>query len=89
MQHFFESQNLDSTPPSPTANNFPPNPTVLEKQAQDATNVQAAAEVMKRLSKEDTLVQWVKEARLNGKPARKRLKKGPGSGTRLVWSRGS
>ena len=90
MQHFFESQNLDSTPLSPTTDNVQTDPIVLEKLAQDAADVQAVAEVMERLSEEDTLAQWVKEARLNGQPARKRLKKGPRSGTRPVTrSRGS
>ena len=52
--------------------------------------MQEAAEALDRFLEEDTLAQWVKEARKNGQPSRKRLKKGSRSGTRPVtWSRGS
>ena len=90
MQHFFESQDLDSTPPTPTTvflnttENVQTDPSVLENLAQETADVQLAAEAMGRLSEEDTLADWVKEARLNGQPTRKRLKKGPRSGTRPV-----
>jgi hypothetical protein len=84
MQHFFESQDLDSTPPSPTTENVQTDPSVLEKLVQETADVQLAAEAMGRLSEEDTLAHWVLEARLNGEPTRKRLKKGPRSGTRPV-----
>ena len=90
MQNFFESQNLDSTPLSPTIDNIQTDPTMLEKLARDSADVKATAEVMKRFSEEDRLVQWVKEARLNGQLTRKRLNKGPRSGTRpITRSRGS
>ena len=46
--------------------------------------MQEVVEALDRLSEEDTLAQWVKEARKNGQPSRKRLKKGPRSGTRPV-----
>ena len=84
MQHFFECQDLDSTPPSPTTDNVQTDALVLEKLAQEAADVQLAAEAMESLSEEDTVAHWVKEARLNGQPTKKRLKKGPRSGTRPV-----
>ena len=77
MHDFFDSRNLESTPASPTANDVPPDPTLLVQLSQDTVDAEEAAEVVDRLSEEDTLVQWVKEARLNRKPSRKRLKKGP------------
>ena len=84
MQNFFNSQNLDSTLASPTADYVPPDPNLVEQLAQDATDMQEAIEALDRLLKEDTLAPWVKEAMLNGQPPRKRLKKGAQSGTRPV-----
>ena len=40
----------------------------------NADDVQEVVEAPYRLSEEDTLAQWVKEARQNGQPPRKRLK---------------
>ena len=90
MQHYFDSQNLVSNPSSPTADCVPVDATLLDQLAQDAVDMQEVVEALDRLSEEDTLAQWVKEARKNGQPSRKRLKKRPQSGTRLVTrSRGS
>ena len=84
MHHYFDSQNLVSNPPSPAANCVPLEATLLEQLAQDATDLQENAEALVRLSKEDTLTQWVKKERHNGQPSKKRLKKGSRSGTRPV-----
>ena len=84
MHHYFDSQNLVSNPPSPAADCVPLEATLLEQLAQDAADLQEAAEALDRLSEEDTLAQWVKEARQNGQPSKKRLKKGSRSGTRPV-----
>ena len=84
MNHYFDSQNLVSNPPSPAADCVPLEATLLEQLAQDAADLQEAAEALDRLSEEDTLAQWVKEARQNGQPSKKRLKKGSRSGTRPV-----
>ena len=84
MHHYFDSQNLVSAPPSPAVDAVPLEATLLEQLAQDAADLQEAAEALDRLSEEDTLAQWVKEARQNGQPSKKRLKKGSRSGTRPV-----
>ena len=84
MHHYFDSQNLVSNPPSPAADCVPLDATLHEQLAQDATDLQEAAEALDRLSKEDTLVQWVKEALQNGQPSKKWMKKGSRSGTRPV-----
>ena len=84
MQHYFDSQNLVSNPPSPAADCVPLEAILLEQLAQDAADLQEVVEALDRLSEEDTLAQWVKEARQNGQPSKKRLKKGSRSGTRPV-----
>ena len=84
MNHYFDSQNLVCNPPSPAADCVPLEATLLEQLAQDAADLQEAVEALDRLSEEETLAQWVKEARQNGKPSKKRLKKGSRSGTRPV-----
>ena len=89
MHHYFDFQNLVTNPPSPAVDCVPLDVTLLEQLAQDATDLQEAAEALDRLSEEDTLAKWVKEARKNGQPSRKRLIKGPRSGTRpITRSRG-
>ena len=65
MHHYFDSQNLVSNPPSPSANCVPLEVTLLEQLAQDAADLQEAVEALDMLSEEDTLAQWVKEARQN------------------------
>ena len=62
MHHYLDSQNLVSNPPSPTAHCVPLQATLLEQLAQDAADLQEAAKALDRLSEEDTLAQWVKEA---------------------------
>ena len=57
MQYIFDSQNLDSTPPSPTDDNVPLYPTLLEQLAQDAVDAQEAIEALDRLLSEDILAQ--------------------------------
>ena len=63
MNHYFDSQNLVSNPPSPAADYVSLEATLLEQLAQDVADLQEAAEALDRLSEEDTLPQWVKEAR--------------------------
>ena len=52
MKQFFESQNLESTPPNPKPNDVVTNPTLREQLAQQATQ---SEEALDRLSEEDTL----------------------------------
>ena len=84
MKHYFNPPNLVSNPPSHAVDCVPLDATLLEQLVQDATDMQEAVEALDMFSEENTLVQWVKEARQNGKPSRKRLKKGPRLGTRPV-----
>ena len=66
MQQFFKSQNLESTPPSPKLDDVVADPTLLEQLAQEAVDARSE-EAVDRLLEEDTLAQWVKEARENRK----------------------
>ena len=89
MHHYFDSENLVSNPPSPAADCVPLEATLLEQLAQDTTDLQEGVEALDRLSEEDTLAQWVKEARQNGQPSKKRLKKGSRSGTMSITRQGA
>ena len=61
MKQFFESQNLESTPPNPKPNDVVTNPTLREQLAQQATQ---SEEALDRLSEEDTLNGWKKQGKM-------------------------
>ena len=66
MQQFFESQHFATTPPSPTCDVVELHPPLLEKLATETTNAPFEEDAVDMLSEEDTLAQWLKEAKLDG-----------------------